>query len=303
MSPGELKEIVMESFREWRDDDALQWGAALAFYSALSLAPLLLLLLTAATVAFDEQEVRRQILERLRTWMGPQGASVARTVLEGGRQTGTWAGVTGLAVLLFGATTVFAQLQKALNAMWDVERDEGGFRQLVRSRLLAVPLVASIGVVLLVAVGARAVLSRLPAPAPALELLNVGLSVGIFTLGLAAVYKVLPDVVIDWADVWVGALVTATLLVVGQMAIGAYLGVAAVGSAYGAAGSLVALLVWIYYSALVFFFGAEFTQVWAHRAGRRIEPEEGARRVGAAASGRDAEPRKDEGTPEGEAYP
>lgn len=279
MTLTELKDLVVETGKEWAEDGAIQWAAALSYYTALAMAPLLILVLSISSLVFDEQTAQQELLTRIQQWVGEQGAEVAATVLQQEGGGGTFAGISGLVLLVFGATGVFAQLQKALNEMWEVAPDKGGLRRMIRGRLMGFALVLGICILLMASLLVRAVISGLPAPGAALHVLNLGITLGVFTVVLAAVYQVLPDVVIHWKEVWVGALVTALLFALGQVLIGLYLGRSAVGSAYGAAGSLVALLVWIYYTALVLFFGAEFTQVWARRSGRRIEPEPGAHRV------------------------
>lgn len=285
----DLKHLCLETFREWNEDDALQWGAALAYYTAVAMAPLLVLLLAIGALIFEEQTAREQLLARMRGWVGPWGADVARSVLESDRASGVRASVTSTALVVFGATGVFAHLQKALDRLWEVEPEKGGWKRMVRGRIMGFGLVLGIGALLVLTLVARTVISGLPAPGFAVEALNLGTTFAAFTLLLGTIYKVLPDVLIGWRDVWTGALVTTALFVLGQVAIGLYLGRSAVGSTYGAAGSLVALLVWLYYSAVVFFFGAEFTQVWARKRGRRIEPEPGARRVSRDLSRPDAQ--------------
>lgn len=278
MTLTELKDLVVESGKEWVEDGAPQWAAALSYYTALAMAPLLILTLSATSMVFSQEAAQQELLTRIDQWVGEQGAEVAATVLEQEGGAGI-AGLSGLALLIFGATGVFGQLQKALNEMWEVAPDKGGLRRMIRGRLIGFALVLGICLLLIASLLVRAVISGLPAPGAALHVLNLGITLAVFTAALAAVYRVLPDVVIHWKEVWMGALVTALLFALGQVLIGLYMGRSAIGSAYGAAGSLVALLVWIYYTALVLFFGAEFTQVWARRSGRRIEPEPGAHRV------------------------
>lgn len=274
---GEVKALAVETFREWRDDDAMQWGAALSYYAALALAPLLVTLLALSGILLDEDAAQREILDFVSRRVGEQGETVARTILDG-REGGLFAGVSSGVLLLVGATGVFAQLQKALNELWGVAV-AGSIRRFLLSRVMGFLMVLGIGVLILAGLALQAVVAALPTVGGLDRLLNIGGSTALFTVVFAAVYKVLPDVDIRWTDVWVGAAVTATLFTMGQFLVGLYLGRSSVGSSYGAAGSLVAVLVWLYYSAHVFFFGAEFTQVWSRRHGRRICPVPGAKRV------------------------
>lgn len=279
MGPQDWKETFTRTFREWRDDDALQWGAALAYYAALSLAPLLLILLTVATLFLDQQTVRAELVSQARAWMGDPGAELASTVLRGDRGGGgLMAGLGSTAFLIVGATGLFSQLQKALDDLWEVAPDEGGLRRLVKGRILGFFMVLGLGALLFAAVVVQSGITAVTSGALG-TLMSLAASLVVFTLLFAGLFKVLPDVEIYWKEVWVGAGFTAFLFVVGQWLIGLYLGHSSVGSAYGAAGSLIALLVWIYYSSQTLFFGAEFTQVWARRQGRRIQPEAGAHRV------------------------
>ena len=273
----EAKALVTETWRGWNDDDAMQWSAALSFYAALALAPLLVTLLALAGTIFDQQVVQQRLLAVLAQQVGPQAAELARSIVydqEGGVLAGAWSGL----LVLAGATAVFGQLQKALNEVWQV-RAGGGIRRMLQQRLLGMAMVLVIGLLFLGALALQALVTALPDWAPLSLTANLGASAVLFTLLSAAVYQILPDADIRWRDVWIGAAVTAVLFSLGQLALGIYLGRSSVGSSYGAAGSLVAVLLWLYYSGMAFFFGAEFTQVWARRRGRRITPTRGAHRV------------------------
>ncbi len=284
----DAKRLLGGAFHEWKDDDAPQWSAALAYYASLAMAPLLLLLVMVASLVWPGGSARQHIVDVIQRDVGGQGADVARLVLQGngngGGTSGFWAGALGVAFLLLGATGVFAQLQNAMNEMWEVEPEEGGLKSLVKGRILGFLMILGLGALLLVAVAAQTTLSSIAGGAW-MWVLNQVLSVALFTVVFAAVFRTLPDVKIGWKTVWTGAAATAVLFTLGQYLVGLYLGHSSVGSRYGTAGTLVAFLVWLYYSAMVFFYGAELTQVWARLFGEGLEPEEGARRIGSVELG------------------
>ncbi len=269
---------------EWSNDKAPRLGAALAYYTVFSLAPLLVVALAVVGLAFEQEAAEGSVYETMRELVGAEGARLIETMVEragrGGR--GIWATILGLSLLLFGATTVFAQLQDALNEIWRVKpKKRSGWWSLLRSRLLSLGLVVGIGFLLLVSLMMSTMLAVvgnylqnvLPGGDTLWRLLNALISFGVITFLFAAIYKVLPDARIRWRDVMLGAAVTAFLFTVGKYLIGLYIGNSSFGSVYGAAGSLVVILVWVYYSAQIVFLGAEFTQVWARRHGRSIAPE------------------------------
>jgi membrane protein len=282
--------LLEETYREWKDDDALQWGAALAYYSIFSIAPLLLITISVASLAFGREAVEGRLIEEIGGLVGPQAAGAIQTMIANASTTGSgvWGTVLGVLLMLLGASGAFAQLQKSLNHLWNVEARPGaGWKLMVRQRVAALGMVLVVALLLLIALVLSAAISALgsyaeevlPMPAWALGLVDLVVSLAVITLLFAAIYKVLPDVEIEWREVWTGAAVTALLFVLGKVAIGLYLGRSSVASSYGAAGSLVVLLVWIFYSSQLVFIGAEFTQVWARRRGARIEPSAWAVRV------------------------
>lgn len=282
--------LLEETYREWKDDDALQWGAALAYYSIFSIAPLLLITISVASLAFGREAVEGRLIEEIGGLVGPQAAGAIQTMIANASTTGSgaWGTVLGVLLMLLGASGAFAQLQKSLNHLWNVEARPGaGWKLMVRQRVAALGMVLVVALLLLTALVLSAAISALgsyaeevlPMPAWALGLVDVAVSLVVITLLFAAIYKVLPDVEIEWREVWTGAAVTALLFVLGKVAIGLYLGRSGVASSYGAAGSLVVLLVWIFYSSQLVFLGAEFTQVWARRRGTRIQPSAWAVRV------------------------
>ncbi|HEX6204042.1 MAG TPA: YihY/virulence factor BrkB family protein [Thermoanaerobaculia bacterium] len=282
--------LLRETFQEWKDDDALQWGAALAYYSIFSIAPLLLVTISVAGLLFGRDAVEGRLVAEISGVVGAQAAAAIQTMVANASRTGSgvWGTIVGVGLMLLGASGAFAHLQKSLNHLWNVEpKPDAGWRRMVRQRLAALGMVLVVALLLLIAlvlsaaVGAVASWAedRLPMPGWALSLVDLAVSLAVVTLLFAAIYKVLPDVEIEWRDVWLGAAATAFLFALGKLAIGFYLGHSSVASSYGAAGSLVVLLVWIFYSTQLVFFGAELTQVWARRRGRRIQPAEWARRV------------------------
>jgi membrane protein len=270
-------QVLKAAGADWVEDKAAQLGAALAFYSILSLAPLLLVSLAIAAFFFGDQ-AEGEMMGQLTGLVGEQGAAAISTMLHHAQRPGAGIVATafGMITLLFGASGVFAQLQTAMNEIWEVPpKKSSGLWNMVRSRFLSFAMVLGTGFLLLVSLILSAVISgigsyigdRWPAFEPVSQLANAGVSFLVVTLLFAMIFKLLPDTNVAWRDVWIGALSTAVLFTIGKFFIGLYLGKAAVGSAYGAAGSLVVLLIWIYYSAQILFFGAELTQVYARRYG------------------------------------
>jgi membrane protein len=250
-------------------------GAALAFYSAFSLAPLLIIVIALAGTAFGEEATRDAIVGQLSTLVGPAGAKAIEELLKGAQEkvTGIVATSIGLVTMLVGATTILVELQDDLDIIWQAPRRPGNsVLTMLRARVLSLGLILGIGFLLLVSLvvnGAIAVSQAYLAsyfPGTALVLLQAwdyAFSVAAITILFAMLYKWLPNVSIAWSDVWSGAFTTAVLFSAGRIAIGVYLGHSAIASAYGAAGTLIVLLLWLYYSAQVLLFGAEFTCVYA----------------------------------------
>lgn len=273
---------------EWHDDDAIRWSAAIAYYSVVSLAPLVVLGATVVGTVMEDAAAQRWVLEQIGALAGPQAADVAGTVVEQmpALDLSSVGAILTVLLLLFGATAVFANLQMALNRVWGVEAKRGVVLGLLRSRATAFTTVLLFGAVMLFSVVLSSVLSWfgplirvLDAILPYIAVAEVLSSILLLWLAVGAVFWVLPDVRIRWRDVWIGALVTALLLVLGKSLLSAFLARKAAASMYGAAGSIFLLLLWVYYSALVFFMGAEFTQVWASERGREIRPTDNAVRI------------------------
>lgn len=277
-----LREVV----DEWQHDNALALGAALAYYTIFALAPMLVLVIAIAGLVLGRTEAQYEIVSRVHDEVGPNVAKVIEGMIAQltSPKSGVVATLTSLVTMVFGATGVFGQLQTALNQIWSAPRRKGGgVRRMLRRRLSAFGLILLIGFLLLLSIVLTAVIAGahhlleeyLPSVAGLLPSANLLVSAVLMTLLFAAIYKVLPDVKIRWQDVWLGAGLTAILFLVGKSAIGLYLSRASVASVYGAAGSLVVLLLWIYFSAQIFFLGAEFTEVYSRRYGSRQGRERG----------------------------
>jgi membrane protein len=286
--------ILKQSVRDFIDDDAPTMAAALSYYTIFSLPPLIVLLLMLLGAVLDPQDIQGSVEGQISGLMGPQGGEQVRTIIANADRPGSGnvvATVLGLVALVLGATGVFGQLQAALNRAWEVGPDpeQGGFKSFVMKRVFSLGMVLGLAFVLLVSLVLSAGLSAfgdsiagfLPEglSEPVLHIINFAISFGVITLLFASMYKVLPDATIAWRDVWIGAAFTAFLFTVGKFLLGLYLGRSNPGEAFGAAGALALMLVWIYYSSMIVFLGAEFTQAWANRRGSGIQPERGAVRV------------------------
>ncbi len=278
-----LVNLLKETFQEWNEDKVPRLAAALAYYTAFSLAPLLIVVISIAGLAYGDEAVQGQLRYQIQGLVGSQAAGAIQDMLVNFRHpsAGIIATVLGLVTLLLGAAGLFGQLQDALDTVWEVTpKPNQGIRAMLRQRFISFTMVLGIGFMLLVSLVLSALLSavgswmsvNLPLPEFALQVINFVVSFAVVTLLFALIYKVLPDVKIAWRDVWMGAAVTAMLFTIGKLLIGLYLGNSSIASGYGAAGSFVVLLLWIYYSAQILLFGAEFTQVYARNYGSRIEP-------------------------------
>jgi|RhiMethySRZTD1v2_1073278.scaffolds.fasta_scaffold139980_2 membrane protein len=294
--------LLMQTAREFRADRPMELSAAVSYYTLLSLAPIVLVTVAVTGLVFGREAVEGRVVVEMRGLVGESGAEVIQTVLENARNpvASTWSLILGLAMLLVGATTVFIQLQDALNRIWDVvpKPNANAFRSFVKDRLLSVAMVFGIGFLLMVSLVVSAAVSALGdwAGGPfdtspvALQVVNVLGSLAVIALLFAMIFKFLPDVHVAWREVWFGALATSVLFTAGKYVIGLYLGRASVGSAYGAAGSVVVVMVWVYYASLIVFFGAELTHVHAQRARGRIAPKRYAEKVAPAKDPKDRAP-------------
>jgi membrane protein len=285
--------LIRATATEWLDAKPFRLAAALAYYTLFSMAPLLVVAVGIAGLVFGEEAARGQIFGPLQSILGPKGADAVQNAVSAAsvKSSGVSATLIGVVTLLVGASAVFAELQDALNTIWHAKPPpQAGMWDLMRKRLLSLSMVAVIGFLLLVSLTISAILNAvgaylgdvLPIPSFALEALNFVVSFAVTAILFAAMFKVLPDIDSEWSDVWVGAVATAALFTVGKSLIGIYIGRMALDSTYGAAASLLVVLVWIYYSSLIFFFGAEFTHVYARRHGSQAEDRGGSRRLEAA---------------------
>lgn len=280
-------QLIRQTFLAWRHDRASVLAAALAYYTVLSLPPILLLAVSVGDLFFRDQRVRDELVRQMEYLIGTSGSSIVQTILTSAQQSGytLTATLVGIFLLFFGASGVMVELQHALNVIWKVEPKPGKFiHRFFFRRLLSVALVLALGFLLVVSLILTTVASFLsetlvavfPIASIALPYVSGGVSFILLFLLFAMLFKFLPDVLIAWKDVWVGAALTAVLFLLGKTLIGLYLGSALLFSAYGVAGSVILFLVWIYYSTQVLLIGGELTKAYADLYGSRILPSEGA---------------------------
>ncbi len=292
MSGKQIWRLLKETFTEWQQDKASRLAAALSYYTAFSLAPLLILAIAIAGAIFGQEAARGEVVGQLQGLLGQDGAEFIETAIDNANQpssnSGLIASLISIVILLFGASGVFTQLQDSLNDIWNVTpKPNQGIKFLVQKRVLAFGMILVIGFLLLVSLVLSTAISALTTFMTGWvadlswlwQIVNLALSLAIITGLFALIYKYLPDARVNWNDVLIGAFITALLFTIGKFLIGLYLGNSSFSSTYGAAGSLIVILAWVYYSAQILFFGAEFTQVYARRYGSRIEPDEHATRT------------------------
>ena len=309
MAPREIVSMIKEAFTDWNDDNAPRLGAALSYYTVFSLAPILLISIAVAGLIFGEEAARGGIVAQIQGLIGRDAAEAVEGMIVNARKPGQGilATLFGTVMLLFGAGGAFNELRAALDVIWEIPpRTGGGIKALIRERLASFGMVLVVGFLLLVSLALSAAISLLEIKGSflgsgmLLQLVNTVVALAIITALFALMFKFLPDAhpPVGWTDIWIGAAITAVLFTLGKFAIGLYLGRSSVGSVYGAAGSLVLLLVWVYYSAQIFFFGAELTQVYARRHGSRrgmTQPATAATGTAVAATGQTAPSPKDAG--------
>lgn len=275
MTLPSLWSIFRRTFSAWSNHEAPRLGAALAFYTILSLAPLVILVIAVVALVFGHSNAQEQIIGQVQSTIGQEGGEAVRTMIRNAQRpaSGLFASIVSAITLLFGASGVFGELRSALNKMWDVKEEAGGgIGRMLRQRVFSFGMVLAIGFLLLVSLLLSAGLaamgkflgSILPMPEFFLDVINFVVSLAGVSVLFALIFKFVPETTIAWKDVWVGAVSTAFLFAAGKLLIGLYLGKASVGSAYGAAGSIIVVIVWIYYSSMLFFLGAEFTHVLSH---------------------------------------
>jgi membrane protein len=282
-----IYELLNDTVRACMSGDIVSQGAALSYYTIFAIAPLFIIALTIAGFWFGEEAARRELFGQLNQLVGKEGGDAIQSLVAAANKskTGTWATWIAGGTLAVAATGVFVQLQNSLNALWHVQHVQGrGLRNFIRHRLLSFAMVLGIGFLLLVSLVCSAGLSALgnflgdyvTGKEIVLKTLNFIISLGIITALFTMIFKFLPDVKIAWRDVWLGGFITAVLFNVGKFLIGIYIGRSSISSVYGAMGSLVIVLVWVYYSAQILFFGAQFTRVYASRFGVKPQPIGGA---------------------------
>jgi membrane protein len=274
--------LLKETGAQWSDDEAARLAASLSLYTLLSIAPLLVIAVSVAGLVFGDEAARGQISQQLNAVVGPQAGQAIEGLVANANapRSGIISTVVGLAVVLVGASGVFGELQSALNRIWEVKPKPGrGVRGFLRDRFFSFAMVMGVAFLLLVSLIVSAVLAGFTGffkgyiPFPGLwEAFNTVVSIGVTALLFTLIFKLVPDVKVAWRDVWIGGLVTAVAFAIGRVALSWYVGRSATVSPFGAAGSLVALIVWVYYSAQILFMGAEFAQVWASHYGSRIVP-------------------------------
>lgn len=276
--------LLKETAAEWQEDKVPVLAAALSYYTVFSLAPLLLIAIAIAGAVFGEEAARGEVVKQIQGLVGQDGAEAIQSMIQNAQKPesgGAIATVIGIVTLLFGASGVFGQLQDALNTIWEVKpKPNGGWKSFLQSRFLSFGMVLVVGFLLLVSLMLSAGLTAvgtffgnvIPGFVALSQVLNFVISFAVVTVLFASIYKVLPDVEIPWRNLWIGSAITALLFNFGKFLIGLYLGNSSIGSTYGAAGSLVVILIWVFYSAQILLIGAEFTQVYSKYRGTPLRP-------------------------------
>lgn len=297
-------DLGKKTFAAWNEDKVPRLGAALSYYTVFSISPMLVVAIGVASIFLGDNAAREELYKQISGTVGSDAAGLISQMLQnssqGGQGRSLVATIIGFATILLGAGGLFGQLQDSLNTIWGVQpKPNQGFWFMLRTRFISFAMVLGIGFMLLVSLVASTAIaalsnwmkgSALPGPDWLFEVLNLVISIVVFTGLFAAIYKVLPDVEIQWRDVWIGAFVTSILFSAGKLALGWYLGRQSVESTYGAASSLVILLLWVYYASQITFFGAEFTKVYADNCGSQIVPSEHAEAVSDEAKARQGMP-------------
>ncbi len=298
MKDHSVWQVFKDTIVHWIDDEPFQLAAALSYYTFFSLAPLLIVVIAVAGIVFGHEAAQNQIVETIQGLIGSEGAQTIQSIMQAAAsqpESGIISTSLGIAALVAGAGGVVGQLQTSLNRIWGVAPKPGhGMWGFVRQRFVSFAMVLGIGFLLVVSLAVSALLTGITQLiglvfggiafiAHALDFLA---SFVVVTVLFAMIYKFLPDIQIKWSDVWIGAGLTSILFTIGKVLIGIYLGTSGVTSPYGAAGSLVTVLLWVYYSSLIFFLGAEFTKIYASQYGSGVAPAKNAQAVGERADNR-----------------
>ena len=285
LAPKRIWPLLRDTATDWMEDNALRLSAALAYYSVFSIAPLLVIAIGIAGLAFGAEAVQGQVDDQLKGTIGAEAASTVQSMIKSASKGGGAASVVGIVLLLVGASGVFAALKDALNTIWEVKAKPGlGIKGFIKDRVLSFGMVLVIGFLLLVSLMLTTALAAmnkffgdaLGIPAGIWAVVGFVVSFAVVTALFATIFKVLPDVKVSWRHVWIGAAVTAFLFEIGKFLLGWYLGREGAESTYGTATSVVLLLLWVYYTSLILLFGAEFTQVYARSSGAVVEPADNA---------------------------
>ncbi len=282
MNPMKLFRLIKEAVLAWIDDFAPSMGAAISYYTIFSLAPLLIIVIAVAGAIFGQDAVQGQIVGQLQGMMGKEGASAVQNMIKAANEPtkGIVASVISFVLLLVGSTTVFAELQSALDRIWHVpeKAKPQGIWAILRARVLSMGLILGLAFILMVSLVTAAAVAAfgtlasgmLPGSELLLQAINIAISVGLSTVLFAMIFKYMPSISIEWRNVWVGALVTALMFEIGKWGISLYIGKSGTTETFAAAGSLVVVLLWVYYAAQIFLLGAEFTKVWANAHGSKV---------------------------------
>ena len=283
--------IIKETYTKWMDNDPFQLSAAVSYYAIFSFPALIIIVIQTASIFYSRSEVKGRIMEEITSILGQDSASTIEDIIQNAisQDQSYFAIAVGLVTLLYGATGMFVALQKALNAIWGVKpKPKNEYLKMLRDRIFSLGLILVIGFLLLTSLLLTAMITAfvgwieyyLPAfMVDVIQLLNFIISLGLITVLFALIYKYLPDVKIQWNSVWIGAFVTAILFVIGKSALGIYFGRMDPGSSFGAAGSVILILLWVSYSSIILFFGATFTKVYASHYGIGIKPASYAERI------------------------
>ncbi len=283
--------LIKAIFLKWLDDEPFQSAAALSYYTLFSMAPLFVISIAVAGFVFDRAAAQNQIVSTIQGLIGQESAQAVQAMIQSANyrpKTGMISTLLGGIIILVGAGGVVGQLQTSLNTIWGVQApSDSGVRDFIRKRFISFAMILGVGFLLLVSLAVSALISGLTqfvgswfgGAAVLAHLLDIVISFGFITLLFAMIYKFLPDVQIQWKDVWTGAALTSILFTIGKFLIGFYLGSSGVTSIYGAAGSLITVLLWVYYSSLIFLLGAEFTQVYTTTYGSGVVPTENAESI------------------------
>ncbi|UPK70090.1 YihY/virulence factor BrkB family protein [Chitinophaga filiformis] len=278
--------ILKQTFHDFMDDKVLKLSAALSYYTIFSIAPMLIVIITLCDVFLGKEAIEGSIYGQIKSMVGGQAALQIQEMIKNAALSGDsgWATIVGIVTLVIGATSVFGEIQDSINFIWQLKaKPKNGLLKMLLNRLLSFSIVISLGFILMVSLALNGIIAlfsnQLAVFFPQVTIvlvyiINLVLTFVVISILFAIIFKVLPDAKVQWKHVIIGAVTTAILFMIGKFAIGLYLGSSKVGTAYGAAGSIVIILLWVYYSAIILYFGAEFTQVYVQHFGGRIRPNE-----------------------------